>query len=250
MTCPLVLLVEDDPSIARFVSAALEELPIDLLARQSVQEAWHTVLERPVALIISDLMLPGGSGADLLRSLRASPQAAHRAMPVIVLSAGLNAGVLRELQALGVFRALSKPVSVRALESCVSEALGLDGPPQRAGWRGELPGRAPQVSPAEDVLHMAVATYFGGDRALFDAYKASCLAQFVNDAEQGDAAVCRGDAQGLRRVAHSLKSLLLTLGDAEASELARATEGAAAAGDAVAAAALWGRLRERLLQAA
>lgn len=245
MTCPRVLLVEDDASIVRFVSAALEELPIGLLARQSVQEAWQAVLEQPVALIISDLMLPGGSGADLLRRLRASPQAAHRAMPVIVLSAGLNADMLHDLQALGVFRALSKPVSVRALESCVSEALGLAEQPEHAGLGGEQ-GRTPQASPAEDALHAAVATYFGGDRALFDAYRSSCLAQFADDVVQGDTAVRGRDAQGLRRVAHSLKSVLLTLGDAEASELARGTEGAAAAGDAGAAAALWGRLRERL----
>ena len=242
MTRSQVLLVEDDASIVRFVTAALEELPIELVACQSTEDAWRLLNALPVALVISDLMLPGGSGLDLLHRMRRSSMPALQVIPVIVVSAGLNADVLRELESAGVFRALLKPVSVATLEACVNEALG--GAP-----RTESPPAAPGPMD-ERVTHAeqhAIATYFAGDQALFGAYKASCLAQFATDAEMGDAAVLNGDAHALRRVAHNLKSVLLTLGYPEDSELARGLEHSAANQALAAATTAWGPLRERLL---
>ncbi len=232
-----ILLVEDDPSITRFVMAALEELPVDVAACQSMEEAWRLLNESPVALVISDLMLPVGSGLDLLHQMRSSSVCALQAIPVIVLSAGLNADVLRELESAGVFRALLKPVSVSVLESCVSEALRGG----RAAAESVMP--APPTASGEQ---QAIATYFAGDHVLFQAYKASCLAQFDNDVEQGDAAMREGDAYSLRRVAHNCKSVLLTLGYAEGSELARGLENSAAHDEMAEAAAAWGLLRECL----
>ena len=71
----------------------------------------------------------------------------------------------------------------------------------------------------------------GGDAALYRAFLASCLQQFPDDLRQGDAAVAAADAPALRRVAHSLKSVLLLLGEAEASDAARRLEHAAEAAD-------------------
>ena len=242
MTRSQVLLVEDDPSITRFVTAALEELPIELVACQSMEDAWRLLNELPIALVISDLMLPGGSGLDLLHQMRRSSVRALESIPVIVLSAGLNADVLRELESAGVFRALLKPVSVATLEACVNEALGGS---VRAGSIPAAPG--PMDGQVTNAEQHAIATYFAGDQALFDAYKASCLAQFANDVEVGDAALLGGDAHASRRVAHNLKSVLLTLGHPEDSELARGMEHAAANQDLAAAATAWGALRECLL---
>ena len=44
-----------------------------------------------------------------------------------------------------------------------------------------------------------VERHFAGDRALFLAYRASCVAQFANDLRQGDDAFARADAPALRR---------------------------------------------------
>ena len=73
---PAVLLVEDDASIARFVALALEGLPLTLVSCTSAEQAQQLLQTQPFALLITDLMLPGASGVELIEWLRRSPQAA------------------------------------------------------------------------------------------------------------------------------------------------------------------------------
>lgn len=75
--------------------------------------------------------------------------------------------------------------------------------------------------------NQAIENYFDGDRALFMAFRESCIQQFDVDLAWGNAAIEDKDASSLRRVAHSLKGVLLTIGYEELSELAKAVENAA-----------------------
>ncbi|MBZ8141400.1 response regulator, partial [Rubrivivax gelatinosus] len=93
----------------------------------------------------------------------------------------------------------------------------------------------------------AVAEFFAGDAVLYGAYRASCLPQFLRDVRQGDEALAAGDLGALRRLNHSLKSVLLTLGYVADSERAAAIDRAAAAGDTAAASVGWATLRGALL---
>ena len=65
-----VLLVEDDPRIARFIKRGLEAegYSVDLAARSAEALARARAVEYP--LIILDRMLPDGDGLDVCRSLR------------------------------------------------------------------------------------------------------------------------------------------------------------------------------------
>ncbi len=92
----------------------------------------------------------------------------------------------------------------------------------------------------------AIATYFEGDRGLFLAFRQTCLDQFGHDVAQADQACAVADLEALRRVVHSLKSVLLTLGHADLADLARQAEALAKAGgtDAVAA---WQGLRAAMV---
>ncbi|WP_144289947.1 Hpt domain-containing protein [Ideonella sp. A 288] len=95
----------------------------------------------------------------------------------------------------------------------------------------------------------AVDTYFDGDRPLYEAFRASCLRQFHEDARQCDAACASGDLLSLRRVVHSLKTVLLTLGHPVLAAHAAAVEHRAAAG-ASDACQEWVGLRTALLSLA
>jgi HPt (histidine-containing phosphotransfer) domain-containing protein len=75
--------------------------------------------------------------------------------------------------------------------------------------------------------NQAIETYFDGDRALFMAFRESCVEQFDVDLAEGDAAIEDNDAPSLRRVAHSLKGVLRTIGYDELSDVAKAVENAA-----------------------
>ena len=242
MSAPKVLLVEDDSSIARFVQMALEELPIELVTCANVPDAMQTLHAGGVELIITDLMLPGESGIDLVQRLLQEPVQGRR-IPVAVFSAGLPP-VREQLQAMKVWRMVSKPASVPELEACVTDALALVAePPANAPAATTTP-----ADEASDDEAQAIATHFAGDEFLFKAYRASCLQQFPADIRQGDAACTAQDWPALRRLAHSLATVLLTLGHPAQSVRARQLENAAAQPAPEACLEHWRLLRAFLLQ--
>lgn len=269
-----MLLVDDDAPIRRFVAMVLEDLDVELLTAGSVDEALALLRDTgPVQLVITDLMMPGSSGTALLQALVDLPGLRGQAR-LAVLSAGLDKATLDNLAGLDVWRTLRKPVSVADLKACVSDAVqAVDAPAQqpappgpRAGPSARsapsaasvqpgpsagvsagpcaAPPAAPGLAPAEQ---QAVERHFGGDQTLFTAFRAASLAQFPDDVACGDAALARADAATLRRVAHSLKSVLTMLGQDGPAASARALEQHCAAGDWAAAAPLWPGLRDTLV---
>lgn len=233
---PRVVLVEDDPSVRRFVEMALEELPIELVSCADVAQARTALRQRPAALVITDLMLPGESGLSLVEAL-ANDDGLRFGARIAVFSAGVSAGVQARLESLGVWRVLSKPVSLATLEACVLDALSGDQSRPEAISRG---------SPAPIAGPDVVATHFEGDRALYDAYREACLLQFDADILEGDRAVGRADWPSLERLAHNLKTVLLTLGHADAAQMARSLEGDARTAQAERGQRGWAALREAL----
>jgi CheY-like chemotaxis protein len=234
---PRVLLVEDDASLRRFVALALDELPIELQCCADVDTALDALAQAPAGLVITDLMLPGRSGFELIDALAAAPEL-RGAAKLAVFSAGLNPTTRDRLLAGGaVWRLLPKPCSVAELEACVREAV-LAQPPE--------PAVVPSAPQAESDGERAITQHFGGNRALYQAFLSSCLQQFGRDIEQGERARQAGDAAALRHLARSLKSVLLTLGHPDASQLAAELERATERGDWLQAGPLWQALRGRL----
>lgn len=238
MSRPRILLVDDDASIRRFVALALEDMDVELVEAASVPQARESLRGGPFRLILTDLMMPGETGFDLLQHLADHPGQRAGAR-LAVFSAGIRADTQARLDALGVWRRLSKPTSLTELEACVRDALAA----------GSAMGGGPAAGPAAplaDSERAAIAQHFGGDEALFMAYRASCLAQFANDVRAGDAALAAKDAAALRRLAHSLKSVLATLGQAASGAVARELEDSAARADWAVSTPLWQELRGAL----
>lgn len=245
MTRPRVLLIEDDPSLRRFVAMALEDMPVELVSCAAVAPALDELRRGPFCLVLTDLMMPGASGFDLLAQLRREPGLIGPAK-VAVLSAGLTPAVREQLTDGPVWRLLSKPVSVVALVACVEDAIA-EAPTPSASPDAAQPG----AEDADARAH-AVREYFAGRQELFDAYRVACLAEFARDLQSGDAALAAGDAQALRRLAHSLKSVLQMLGHPGLSAMARALEASSQSGLPGPAQAQWAELRsglQRLLEA-
>lgn len=227
-TVPRVLLVEDDASIRRFVEMALEEEPLHLVQADTVAAALRALREQgPFRLVFTDLMLPDGSGRDVLQALQAEP-ALRAGARVAVFSAGLSAETRAALVTLGVDDIIAKPASLAQLLQCAQAALAATP---------AVP--AADTDPRRTAQAAAVEQYFAGNQALYDAFRASCLQQFAADRVQGDAALAAADWQALRRVGHSLKTVLLTLGHDGPSELARQLEADAAHGRHDAARQRW-----------
>lgn len=234
MARPRLLLLEDDPAVRRFVQLALGSLSVDLVQCATLAEARLALVDPSIRLMLTDLTLPDGSGLDLLQWLHDRTTPSDGACRTVVFSGGIDPPMERKLKALQVWRVLHKPASVGRLVACVSDALAASAPATHGV------AKAPVADP--------VAEFFGGNRPLYDSYRASCLAQFPMDLGEGDLAAGADDARALRRVAHNLKSVLTMLGEVAGAQQARRTEEAAASGATALMGQEWQRLR-RLVQA-
>lgn len=95
----------------------------------------------------------------------------------------------------------------------------------------------------------AIDLYCAGDRDFFLTYRAACVAAFRDDLALADGAVAEADAPTLRRVAHSIKGVLVSIGQPRLAEQAAALEAMAEAADLRAATRAWDRLRSALCAA-
>ncbi len=85
MTKQNILVVDDDPSIARVLRTYLEQAGFEVLVAYNGSTALHTLRREKPALLILDLMLPDHHGRDLTRVIRAD--AVLAAIPIIMLTA-------------------------------------------------------------------------------------------------------------------------------------------------------------------
>ena len=107
---PRILLLEDDPAIARTVIYALERSGLQVTHCLLVRDAQQQLALRPHDLLVLDVGLPDGSGLDLCRQVRA-----QGATPVLMLSAhGEEIDRVLGLE-LGADDYVTKPFSPREL---------------------------------------------------------------------------------------------------------------------------------------
>lgn len=105
-----VLVVEDEPAISESVSYALQTEGMSVEVADNAPEALSRVRRLPPSLVLLDVMLPGGSGLDVCREIRAFSD-----VPIIVLSArDSEADKVAGLE-LGADDYVTKPFSMREL---------------------------------------------------------------------------------------------------------------------------------------
>ncbi|MFW8593333.1 response regulator transcription factor [Cribrihabitans neustonicus] len=104
-----VVLVEDEPNITEAIRFLLTRDGWSVEAHTDGATAVEVIGGAAPDLVILDLMLPGKSGLEIVRELRASPRTA--ALPVLMLTAR---GQLRDremAEKAGVTRFMTKPFS-------------------------------------------------------------------------------------------------------------------------------------------
>lgn len=157
---PVVLLVEDEPQIQRFVRTALEEEGWQVFGSETMKRGLIDAGTRKPDLIILDLGLPDGDGVDFIFDVRD-----WSTVPIIVLSARTNeADKIRALDA-GADDYLTKPFGVGELLARVRSTVrrlrqpgtNLHGVIQFGDVKVDIKARL--VTKANQVVHLTPTEY-------------------------------------------------------------------------------------------
>ncbi|HQV31604.1 MAG TPA: response regulator transcription factor [Calditrichia bacterium] len=119
-----ILLIEDDPDIADFVSRALREDGYAVDPFVSAEAAWPHCFEESYDLLILDVQLPGRDGFALLKRLRAEGWD----VPVLMLTARGEVGDRVKGLDAGADDYLTKPFAVAELRARIRALLRRNSP--------------------------------------------------------------------------------------------------------------------------
>ena len=114
-----ILVVDDETSLLDFLTLLLTEEGYDVSSAASLAEARRHLGENSFGLVLCDIMMPGGSGLDLLKEIRESDAKAS----VIMITAYTSTDTAVEAMKLGAYDYVSKPFDVEELKVLVEKAL-------------------------------------------------------------------------------------------------------------------------------
>ena len=118
-----ILNVEDYPPSRYVRTRLLRDAGFEVAEAGSVNDAMDVLRREAVSLVMLDMNLPDGTGAELCRTIRKSEQLS--ALPVLIISATAR-GELDRLDGVrsGANMYLTEPVAAEQLLSSVEQLLG------------------------------------------------------------------------------------------------------------------------------
>jgi len=123
MSTPCILLVDDQRDIVRLLHSTLQTLghELDIVDAPSGEEALLEASRRKVDLLVSDYLLPGISGVELLRKIKVrNPE-----LKVIFISGMTGRKARSEMLGAGAVGIFDKPIPLADFLDSVERSLGL-----------------------------------------------------------------------------------------------------------------------------
>jgi len=118
---PLILVVEDDPTLGDVMLTALKDEGLDAKLAHDGDEAMRDVDDLSPSLMVLDLMMPKRDGFSVLRELRADGRISN--LPVIVVTAIFGMSERLYATELGAADYVTKPFELDDLVSRVRALL-------------------------------------------------------------------------------------------------------------------------------
>jgi CheY-like chemotaxis protein len=123
MSAPCVLIVDDQKDIVRLLHSTLQTLghQLDIVDAPSGEEALLEASHRKVDLLVADYLLPGISGVELMRKIKArTPE-----LKVIFISGMTERKARQEMLNAGAVAVFDKPIPLADFLDAVERSLGL-----------------------------------------------------------------------------------------------------------------------------
>jgi two-component system chemotaxis response regulator CheY len=119
----LVLVVDDSPSVRKFVSFSLRLAGCKVIEAMDGQDGLEQLARHPeTSLVVTDLNMPNMDGLSLIRALKESPGLCK--VPVIILSSEQDEPVREESLKAGADAFLVKPFAPEVLQEAVRQLIG------------------------------------------------------------------------------------------------------------------------------
>lgn len=116
-----MLVVEDNPVNLELVTALLDEHACETLAATTGDAALHLLRQSRPNLVLVDVQLPGMSGYQVTRRIKADPALAD--IPVVALTAHAMAHEDVRAREAGCDAFLTKPIDIRAFKEILQRFL-------------------------------------------------------------------------------------------------------------------------------
>lgn len=124
MTVGRVLVVDDMPETRRLMRRVLERAHFAVIEATTGEAGLAAIRRDAPDAVVLDLRLPGISGYDVARAVRADADPAVASTPILACSASVQAEVRREALDAGCDAFEGKPFDVRTFPALVSGLIG------------------------------------------------------------------------------------------------------------------------------
>ena len=120
-----VLIVDDETNIRNILDFSLHAEGFEAIGATTGDEAFSLAVSEQPDLVILDVMMPGTSGIETCRRLKADRRTRH--LPVILLTARTGSEDRAAGEAAGADAYITKPFSPHKVVATVEELLGVTG---------------------------------------------------------------------------------------------------------------------------
>lgn len=118
-----ILVVEDHDDARRYVELFLRQLGANVVGAPNAIEGLEAVKRHFPAVVLSDLLMPGGDGFQLLREIRAFERGRVPPVPVIAMTALVSPADGRRIMDAGFGAYLRKPFTPDRLFEAIRSVL-------------------------------------------------------------------------------------------------------------------------------
>jgi CheY-like chemotaxis protein len=118
-----ILIADDEPSMRLLVTATLASDQITVLEAADGDEAWSLIVQHRPELVLLDVQMPGQTGVELTRRIRADPSLTSTR--IVILTSKAQATDVASGLAAGADLYLTKPFSPLSLLTYVEQTLGV-----------------------------------------------------------------------------------------------------------------------------
>jgi CheY-like chemotaxis protein len=117
-----VLVADDDPEICTLIKTILSKGPYEIVMCHDAESALvHIQRDAPYDILISDFMLPGMSGIELIGRVRQNAVTAR--IPIVMISGHNNYAMDARAKSAGANAFLNKPFTLSQLRTTVHQLL-------------------------------------------------------------------------------------------------------------------------------